>query len=62
MRTWTMAARQLPTEVLPLIAWQRVCEHLGLTGDDFEERLAGLDAYLDRVEEIFEKWRQEKGV
>lgn len=61
MRTWTMAARQLPTEALPLIAWQRVCEHLRLTGDGFEERLAGLDAYLDRVEEIFEKWRQEKG-
>lgn len=62
LRTWTMAVRQLHPEEQPLIAWQRVCANLNLTGDGFAERLDGLDAYLDRADEIFQKWRQEKGV
>ncbi len=56
LRTWTMAAKQLLPEAPPVIAWQGVCEQLNLTGDGFEERLAGLDAFLDTTEEVIENW------
>jgi len=58
LRTWTMAVRQLPSDAPPVAAWQGVCEQLNLTGDGFDERLAGLDAYLDMAEEIIENWQQ----
>ena len=56
LRTWTMAAMQLVPGDAPLNAWQGVCEQLNLTGDGFDERLAGLDAYLDTAEEMIENW------
>ncbi len=62
LRTWTMAVDLLSPDGLHLTPWQRVFEQLNLTGEGFEKRLAGLDAYLDLVEEIFEKWSQGSGI
>jgi hypothetical protein len=58
LRTWTMAAQQLPPDAAPLKTWWAACEQLNLTGEGFEERLAGLDAYLDTANEVIENWRQ----
>lgn len=62
VRTWTLAAISLPPGIPQVEAWRKACEQLGLTGEWFEERLEGFDAYLDRVEELFEQWREERGV
>jgi predicted nucleotidyltransferase len=56
IRTWTEMALTMPSQAE---SWQTACEELGLIGPQFEQRLAGLDAYLDRVEEILEKWQME---
>ena len=54
MRTWTEMALTMPSQV---DSWRVACEELGLIGASFEERLAGLDAFLDRVEELLENWQ-----
>ena len=62
IRTWTLACSQLKADSPHMIPWLDACEqlHLGLT--HFDERLSALDAYLDTIEEILEKWGQENGV
>lgn len=62
LRSWTLAAKQLNPASPAVYAWSKVCENLNLMGDKFDRRLAGLDAYLDQVEVIFERWRVEQGV
>ncbi len=52
-RTWTHAMCALPVDTRHHSAWQKAGEQLGL--------LAGLDAYLDMVEELLETWALEKG-
>jgi hypothetical protein len=37
------------------------CDELSLLGDHFASRVEGLDAYLDTVEELFRKWKSERG-
>lgn len=54
IRTWTEMALTMPSQAQ---SWRAVCEELGLVGPVFEQRLEGLDAYLDRVEEILENWQ-----
>jgi hypothetical protein len=41
--------------------WQKAGEHLGLLGASFAEKVAGLDAYLDMVEELIDTWALENG-
>jgi len=60
-RTWTHAMCALPVDTRHHSAWQKAGEQLGLLGDGITERLAGLDAYLDMVEELLETWALEKG-
>jgi hypothetical protein len=62
MRTWTLAACQLPDEAEPLAAWQKACQYLGWLGAGFTERVEALDAYLDSVEEVLDGWAQANGV
>ncbi|MCJ7724560.1 MAG: hypothetical protein MUP03_10545 [Anaerolineales bacterium] len=52
LRTWTLAATVLPKEKNK--AWQTACQHLSLTGEHFQERIQGLDQYLDSIEELLE--------
>ena len=60
-RTWTDDIRTLPADSPHCSVWQKAGEQLGLLGDGFIERIAGLDAYLDMVEEILETWARENG-
>ncbi len=52
IHTWTLAAAVLPPA--SQAKWQSACETLGLTGEAFDERLDGLDRFLDSVEELLE--------
>jgi hypothetical protein len=60
-RTWTHAMCVLPADTSHLPAWQKAGEQLGLLGASFQEKLAGLDAYLDMVEELIDSWASENG-
>jgi hypothetical protein len=52
VHTWTLAAAVLPPTHQS--KWLAACETLGLTGEAFNERLEGLDRFLDTVEEMLE--------
>jgi hypothetical protein len=60
--TWTLAMCALPPDNPHREAWQKAGEQLGLLGEAFSERISGLDAYLDMVEEILEAWARDNGV
>ena len=51
--TWTLSANALPEN--QITAWQSACQLLEIGGEHFESRLAGLDHYLDSIEETLEK-------
>ncbi len=61
LRTWTLAVRHLPEEGPQRQAWVDACEHLGLQGPAFAERIQALDAFLDMVEETLEEWARANG-
>lgn len=48
LHTWTSCAEVLPDHAVE--AWQAACSRLGLSAPGFEERLDGLDRFLDEVE------------
>ena len=60
IHTWSLAAAVLPPA--RQVAWQSACQQLGLVGESFmvaqsatiNERLHGLDQYLDGIEELLE--------
>lgn len=60
--TWNQAICLLSEDNPNLLGWQEAMEHLHLLGGHFQERLAGLDAFLDMVEEHLEEWGQSHGV
>jgi hypothetical protein len=60
-RTWTHAICALPADAPQRLAWQKAGEQLHLLGEAFSERIQGLDAFLDRVEEALDTWAREKG-
>lgn len=62
LHTWAHMALHLPGKSAEYGAWQGTFEGLALTGEDFKQRLAGLDAYLDGIEEMFDGLRQDWGV
>jgi hypothetical protein len=53
INTWTLAAAILPAPWKD--PWRAACEQLGLDEASFEERMEGLDRYLDTVDELLEK-------
>ena len=53
VHTWTLSAAVLPSTHQS--KWQAACETLGLSGEGFNERLKGLDRFLDTIEELLEK-------
>jgi hypothetical protein len=59
--TWTQAICNLPSEGPHHAAWQKAGEQLGITGKAFLNKIKGLDAYLDQVEELIEDWAKENG-
>jgi hypothetical protein len=48
IHTWTLAANVLNEKQSK--SWNDACQKLGLLGASFDERLAGLDKYLDEIE------------
>ena len=60
-RTWTHALCILPADSVHQSAWQKAGEQLGLLGEGFHDKLAGLDAFLDMVEELIDSWARENG-
>jgi hypothetical protein len=61
LRTWTLASSLLPGNSIHRASWEAAVTHLGLMGDAFLMRLAGLDAYLDQVDETLEEWGRRSG-
>jgi hypothetical protein len=62
LRTWTMAVDALPDPGERLASWRASLATLDLSGKAFGERVAGLDAYLDMIEETLEQWALANGV
>jgi hypothetical protein len=60
-RTWTHIMCVLPADTPHRSAWQKAGEQLGLLGEVFNEKIAGLDAYLDMVEELIDTWARDNG-
>jgi hypothetical protein len=60
-RTWTHAVDVMPADEAHISAWREAAGRLGMLGQAFRERIAGLDAFLDLVEETVEKWASENG-
>jgi len=60
-RTWTQTVCTMPVDNQSRSAWQKAGEQLGLLGDAFSEKVAGLDAYLDMVEELIDTWARDNG-
>jgi hypothetical protein len=48
LQTWTLAANVLNDEQIK--TWSEACRQLGLLGAGFDERVTGLDRYLDQIE------------
>jgi len=61
LRTWTLAVEAMPDNQAARQAWQSGLLALGLAGPAFMERIDGLDAYLDLVEETIERWARANG-
>ncbi len=62
LRTWTLAAGNLPAGSPLLAAWQSACQFLNLNEATFPNRLQALDHTLDRVEETLDSWANANGV
>ena len=62
LRTWTLAAKNLPENAPEVMEWRSALAKLRLLGEDFKDRLAGLDAYLDLIEDTIESWARKNGV
>lgn len=60
--SWTAIAKLSQNEAPLFTRWVDVLQQLGLCSEDFQERLAGLDAYMDQAEEVIEIWAMENGV
>jgi hypothetical protein len=62
LRTWTSAVSLLPDDSDHFSGWRNAMQTAGLLGQDFQERMDALDAYLDQVEETLDSWARANGV
>ena len=60
LHTWTFAVEVLPEHSLN--AWRSACAQLGFTAPGFEERVEGLDHFLDEVEVLLDELAREHGL
>jgi hypothetical protein len=61
LRTWSLAIAANPEPGENLETWRSSLEELGLLGEQFFERCAGLDAFLDMADEALEDWAEANG-
>jgi hypothetical protein len=59
---WTQALTALHETTSFQEPWQQACHSLLLGPDERESSLSALDAFLDSVEEILDRWAQENGI
>ncbi|MBT3240109.1 MAG: hypothetical protein HON98_05290 [Chloroflexi bacterium] len=62
LNSWTKLIMELHTGDPRRAEWQQVFESLNLTGAGYSDRMAGLDAFLDRTEEYFDSWKEKQGL
>jgi len=62
LRTWSLAIAAMPDAGDHLSVWHDSLEQLGLLGSTFSERVDGLDAFLDMIEETLDNWAAINGV
>ena len=62
LNTWTDAVTASPQDNDISQAWFEACQQLGLLGDYMADRIAGLGAYLDQVEDVIDFWVQDQGI
>jgi hypothetical protein len=62
LRTWTLAACCLSSDTEINAGWNRICQALYLDVEHVEERVNGLDSYLDTVEEILDAHAKSQGL
>jgi len=60
LQTWTLAVDVLPDHALE--AWRSACGQLGLTAAGIEERVNGLDQFLDEVEALLDELATQHGL
>jgi len=62
LQTWSQIAAAAPDERAIFQPWVEACHHLGLLGAGVADRIAGLDAYLEQVEDVIDAWADDQGV
>ena len=62
LHTWTRAIINCPTDPESLEKWNTCMTELGIYGDHFQNCMNNFDQFLDRVEEIIEKWADQNGI
>jgi hypothetical protein len=60
--TWTALAACLPAGDPLVEQWLAAADHLRLDPSHRAEKSAGMDAYLDGVEETLESWERANGI
>jgi len=60
LQTWSLAVEVLPEHALE--PWRSACSRLRLAAPDFEERVEGLDHYLDDVEALLDELATQYGL
>jgi len=60
LQTWSLAVEVLPDHAVD--AWRSACGQLGFTTLGFEERVEGLDQFLDEVEALLDELAKEHGL
>lgn len=60
-RSWTLAIVANPAGKDILDAWHRFFVRLGLMGDNFREKIEGLDTFLDTVDDTLDSWARANG-
>jgi len=60
LQTWTLAVDVLPDHAVN--AWRSACGQLGLTATGFDERVEGLDHFLDEVEALLDELAAQNGL
>jgi hypothetical protein len=61
LKTWTMIAMDSPLDSQTYVEWKEAFSMLGMNGQAFRDRILGLDAFLDLIEETIEDWAKENG-
>src|SRR5688500_1996884 len=60
LQTWSLAVDTLPEHALE--PWRSACSQLGLTAPGFQERVEGLDRFLDDVEALLDELATQYGL